>query len=305
MKFSAVRDFIVVAEMGGLRAAARALGVPQPAITRSIRELEKELGVPLFERSHRGVQLTEIGQVFLRRATAVRNELQRARDEVDQLRGHAHGTMTVCLSSVPHLALLPNALTPFRARFPEVDLRIIDAVFPTVEASLKDGTIDCYIGPPPARLPAEFQSEKLFDNSRIILGRQGHPLAHARSLRELAGAEWITTSITYKAEEELGPLFAEHGLPPPKLVVRAQSAMTFLVTMAYSDLLMMLPRQWVDFPLWKNILVQIRVREPLPAPPICIIRRTGMPLTPAADYFCTLVRRAVGHMDSLARADGG
>ncbi|MES2187790.1 MAG: LysR substrate-binding domain-containing protein [Pseudomonadota bacterium] len=300
MKFSAVRDFLMVAELGGLRTAARHLGVTQPAISRSIQELEKELGVALFERSAKGVQLTDMGKTFLRRATNVRGELQRAKEEIDQMRGDMHGTVTVCMSSVPHLALLPNVLRPFRQRFPEVDLRIIDGVITNAEASLKDGTVDCYIGPLPAQLSTEFQSEKLFDNLRVILGRKGHPLAGARSLADLAGAEWITTSITHKAAEEIAPLFAEHGLPAPRLVMQAQSALTFLSAMAYSDLLMMLPIQWVQFPLWKDVLQQIHVRELLPAPPICIVQRAGLPLTPAAEYFCTMVRRASGHMDTLA-----
>lgn len=296
MKFNAVRDFLAVAERGGLRAASRHLGVAQPVISRSIQELEKELGVALFERSAKGVKLTPMGETFLRRACIVRSELQKAKEEIDQLRGQAHGTVTVCLSSVPHLALLPNALPAFRSRFPNVDLHVIDAVFPNVEGSLVDGRIDCYVGPTPPALPRELQGEKLFDNSRIILGRKGHPLANARSLRELAGAEWITTSITHKAEEELGPLFAEHGLPPPRLVMRAQSSLTFLVSMSYSDLLMMLPVQWLQFPLWRDVLQQIHVTEALPAPPIGIVRRSGLPLTPAAEYFCDMIRRASAHL---------
>jgi LysR family transcriptional regulator, regulator of abg operon len=300
MKFSAVRDFLAVAERGGLRAAARHLGQAQPVITRSIQELEKELGVALFERSAKGVRLTPIGQTFLRRAYSVRSELQKAKEEIDQLRGRAHGTVTACLSSVPHLALLPNALGPFRQQFPTVELDLMDATFPNIEVSLTEGRVDVYVGPVPAKLPLGLQGEKLFDNTRVILGRKGHPLAGARSLGELTGAEWITTSITTKAEEEIGPLFAEHGLPPPRLAMRAQSAQTFLVSMVYSDLLMMLPVQWVKFPLWRDVLQQIYVTEELPAPPIYIVRRAGMPLTPAAEYFCDMVRRASGHMDSLA-----
>lgn len=300
MKFSAIRDFLAVAERGGLRAAARHLGQAQPVITRSIQELEKELGVALFERSAKGVRLTPIGQTFLRRAYSVRSELQKAKEEVDQLRGLAHGTVTACLSSVPHLALLPNALGTFRSQFPNVDLHLIDAVFPNIESSLLEGRVDIYVGPIPSKLPRELQGEKLFDNTRIILGRKGHPLAHARSLKELASAEWITTSITNKAEEELGPLFADHGLPPPRLVMQAQSSLTFLVSMVYSDLLMMLPVQWIKFPLWRDVLQQIEVSEALPAPPIYIVRRAGLPLTPAAEYFCDMVRRASGHMDSVS-----
>ncbi len=293
MKFSAVRDFLAVAERGGLRSAARHLGIAQPVITRSIQELEKELGVPLFERSAKGVKLTPMGHTFLRRAHVVRSELQKAKEEIDQLRGQAHGTVTVCLSGVPHLALLPTVLGDFRRQFPNVYLDVIDAVFPNAEAGLIEGRVDCYVGPVPPQLPRELQAEKLFDNMRVILGRKGHPLAKARSLRDLVEAEWITTSITHKAEEELGPLFAEHRLPPPKLVMRAQSATTFLVSMAYSDLLMMMPVQWIEFPLWRDVLQQIHVKETLPAPPICIVQKTGLPLTPATEYFCDMVRRAV------------
>ena len=248
MKFSALRDFLVVNERGGLRAAARHLGLPQPAITRSIQELEKELGVALFERHAKGVRLTPMGHAFLLRASAVRSELQRARDEIDQLRGETHGRITVCLSSASHMALLPPVLRPFRARYPNLRMEIIDAVFPVAEAGLKDGTVDCYIGPTPAGVAGELQVEKLFDNQRVILGRKGHPMAHARSLRDLVDAEWVTTSITHKAEEELGPLFSQHGLPPPRLVLRAQSSLTFLAVLSSSDLLLMAPIQWLAFP---------------------------------------------------------
>ncbi len=298
MKFNALRDFLVVSERGGLRAAARHLGQPQPAITRSIQELEKELGVALFERHAKGVRLTLIGQAFLRRATAVRNELQRARDEIDQLRGQTHGQISVCMSSVPHMALLPQVLRPFRARYPNLRMELIDAVFPAVEASLKDGTVDCYIGPTPPILAGELQLEKLFDNQRVILGRKGHPMANARSLRDLVEAEWVTTSITHKAEEELGPLFAQHGLPAPRLVLRAQSSLTLLTVLPASDLLLMAPIQWLAFEPARALLQQIMVAEPLPAPPICIVQKTGLPLTPAAEYFCDLLRRASAHRDS-------
>ena len=217
MKFNALRDFLAVAERGSLRAAARHLGSAQPAISHSIQELERELGVILFERRPTGVRLTPMGTVFLRRASTVRNELRMAQEELDQMRGETHGRLTVALSSVPHIALLPNALRPFRQRYPDVAIEIVDAVYPNVEADLKSSRVDCYFGPAPDDLAPELARETLFDNTRFIVGRKGHPLAQARSLHDLAGAEWITTSITHLAEEELGPLFAQHGLPAPKL----------------------------------------------------------------------------------------
>ncbi len=299
IKFSALRDFLAVAERGSLRAAARQLGSAQPAISRSIQELERELGVVLFERRPTGVRLTPMGAVFLRRASAVRNELRLAQEELDQLRGETHGRLTVALSSVPHMALLPNALRPFRERYPHVTIDIIDAVYPSIEADLKESRVDCYFGPAPDEVAPELTAEKLFDNTRLIVGRKGHPLAQAKSLRELVGAEWITTSITHIAEEELGPLFAQNGLPAPKLLLQAHSTLTFLVALAYSDLLMMLPMQWTKSPLLRHAVQPIHVLEVLPAPPICLVRRNGLQLTPAAEFFCDMMRRAVLHMDTL------
>ena len=299
MKFSALRDFLAVAERGSLRAAARQLGHSQPAISRSIQELERELGLALFERRATGVTLTPMGAVFLRRARAVNNELQRATDELDQMRGAVHGRLKVAMSSVPHVALLPNALRPFRLKYPDVAIEIVDAVFPKIESDLKNGQLDCYVGPIPNNLAPELFSEKLFDNTRLIVGRKGHPLAKAKSIKALSKAEWITTSITHKAEEEIGPLFAQHGLPPPRLVMQAHSALTFLTAVYYSDLLMMLPVQWTQSPLLRDSVEAIRVKELLPAPPVCLVRRSGLPLTPAAEYFCDMIRRAVLHRESL------
>lgn len=293
MKFSALRDFLAVAERGSLRAAARHLDSAQAAISRNIQELERDLGVALFERRSTGVVLTPMGNIFHRRAAAIFEELRRSREEIEQLRGAVHGHLRVALSSVGHIALLSHALRHFRQRYPNVKLDIIDAVYPGIEAGLRDGSIDFYCGPTPAETPPDLLVEKLFDNTRVIVGRKGHPLAGATSLAELADAEWITSSITHKAEEELGPLFASHGLPPPRLVMQAHSALTFLIAISGSDLLMMLPVQWTQWPLLRDAVQRIPVREELPAPAICIVQRAGLMLTPAADWFADMLRRGI------------
>ncbi len=299
MKLNSLRDFMAVAERGSLRAAARQLDVAQPAITRSIQELEKELGVVLFERRPKGVSLTPMGEVFLRRSRAVHSELQRAQDELELMRGASQGQIRIALSGVPHMALLPNAMTAFRQRYPQVKLDIINGQLPSVEGELKDGRVDCYIGPTTDDVSSELETEILFESQCVIVGRQGHPLGNAKSLRELVGAEWVTTSVTHRAEEELAPVFAAHGLPAPRLVVQGHSALTFLFSVAYSDLLMMLPAQWTQTPMFRHALQRIDVVDKLPTPSISIVQRVGLPLTPPAEYFCDMIRRAARHMETL------
>ena len=294
MKLHHLRDVVAIAERGGLRAASRHLQLAQPALTRSLGEIERELGAPLFDRHARGMTLTATGQAFVRRASAILNEVRRAREEVEQLRGGVGGSIAMALSIAPHIALLPKALGPFRALYPSVRLRVIEGIYPTLEGGLRDGSIDFYVGPEPgAPAPSELLQEVLFENTRIVLGRRGHPLARATSLAELADAEWTTTSITRNADEEMGELFRQHGLPPPRLAMQSQSALTLIVMLLSTDLLAMVPVQWMDFAPTAGVLQAIPVREALPAPRIVLVRRAGLPLTPAATVLVDLLRRAV------------
>ncbi len=294
MKLHHFRDALAIAEQGSLRAAARHLQLAQPALTRSLGELERELGAPLFERQARGMALTPTGQAFVQRAAAILNEVRRAREEVEQLQGATHGSVVAGLSIAPHIALLPKVLGPFRDRYRAVRLRVVEGLYPTLEGGLKDGSVDFYVGPEPERpVGKDLRQELLFTNTRTVLCRRDHPLALVRSLADLSGAEWATTSITLRAEEELGEVFSRHGLAPPVLALQSQSALTLIVAIAYSDLLAMVPVQWMAFAPTAGVLQTIRVREALPAPAIVMIRRAGFPLTPAATYLVDLLRKAV------------
>jgi LysR family transcriptional regulator of abg operon len=297
VKLNQLRDVAAIAKQGSLRGAARALGLAQPALTRSVRELEHELGAPLFERARRGMTLTPVGEAFVRRANAILTDVQRAQEEVEQISGGIGGSLVAGLSIAAHIALLPRSLQRFRKRYPDVRLRILEGFFPTLESGLKDGSIDFYMGPRPATpIPEGLLMEKLFDNTRLIICRSGHPLARRAtpgapaSLEDLTGAEWVTTSITHLADDELGAFFKKHRLPPPKLVAQTQSALSLIMLLLYSDMLAMLPIQFTQFALVKNAMTSIPVRESLPAPSMVLIRRAGLSLTPAAEYLVDLLR---------------
>jgi DNA-binding transcriptional LysR family regulator len=296
MKLDQLSHLTAIVEHRSLRAAARRLGVPQPALTRSIRSLEKELGAELFLREASGMVLTDAGRKFHVRASAIVHEARRAREELAQEAGSGTGKVVAALSIMPHVGMLPGALAPLRERYPHVHLQLIEGLFPDVESALRDGAIDFYLGAAPRQAPAPGLSVRhLFDNTRAVVSRKGHPLARARSLKGLGAAQWAITAVDYNFEDDLARLFASHDLPRPEVLLRARSAMSLMVALAHTDLLAMLPVQWGEFPLTRDTLQVIRVRELLPAPPIVCIRRPNLPLTPAAEYFLDLLLRHQPH----------
>lgn len=294
MKLDQLDHFIAIVEHGSLRAAARRLVAPQPALTRSVRALERELGVNLFVRQTTGMGLTAEGQRFHVRACAIVNEARRAREELQQVGGNYEGTVSAALSVMPHLGMLSAALPVFRKTYPRVRLQINETLFPAVEGALRAGSVDFYLGAAPHLPPASGLSmQHLCDNRRAVVCRKGHPLAQARSLKSLADAEWATTAIDHNAEEDLARVFMAHALPAPRVMLKARTTMSVLVALAQTDLMAMLPVQWVDFLMTRDLLGVVPLRDRLPAPAIVLVRRPDLPLTPASEFFCDVLLRSL------------
>lgn len=102
MKLEQLEHLVAIVEHGSLRSASRRLQVPQPALTRSIRTLEKELGGVVFVRATTGMVLTDMGRRFHVRASTMVNEARRALDEIAQHSGDDRGTVVAALSIMPH-----------------------------------------------------------------------------------------------------------------------------------------------------------------------------------------------------------
>jgi LysR family transcriptional regulator, regulator of abg operon len=293
MKLHHLREVVAIAEKGSIRGASRALNVAQPAMTRSVAELERELGAPLFERRARGAVATPIGQAFIQRATTILQEIRCAQEEVDQLRGLSTGTVTAGLSIAAHLSLLSAALKPFRAKYRQVTLRLIEGYYSTLETGLRNGSVDFCVGPDPGGgIAPGLEKEILSGNRRTVISRVGHPLAAATSLHQLVDADWASMPTSGDSDREMIATFRQHGLPPPRIVVRSQSALTLMTCLTSSDLLAIAPLQWVKSRLTRDLLTAVATKEDLVAPAVVAIKRADIPLTPAATWLLDLMRRA-------------
>lgn len=295
MKLSQLKDVLAVANKRSFRAAARHLHMTQPAISRSISELERDLGAVLFDRHARGAQLSPMGERFVQRASAAMAELQRARDEIKQLQGQNVGAVVACLSSGAQARLLEGALVPFLKRYPGVQLKVFEGQYPTAELGLKDGNIDFYIGPEPepeTSIDSELVSEFLYDNHLVVIARKKHPLSQVESLDDLRGAQWVSGTPGHQIDN-LSKAFLQLNMPLPDVAVRCSTINTIIFSVMHTDLLALVPRPLVDLGGPPGVTV-LKIRKPIAGPRGVFVRRFGMPLTPAAEYFVDMLRRANG-----------
>lgn len=293
MRLTQLRDFLAVAEHHSLRAAARELGIAQPSLTKSIQALEKELGAALFQRTPRGAVVTATGAAFQARTQLVMEELRRAREEVSQLNEGDAGEVGFAISTAPTFLFLSRTLRDFQRRFPKVKVRIVNGIFPVTVPELRSGRLDFAIVPRPDRdIGDEFVAETLLKNARVPICRKSHPLAEARSLADLTSATWLATSIDPNPQAAFEAIFRNHGLTPPEHVIYCEMTTALIESLIHLDTICWLPRAWLEAEILKPWITAIPVQEPpVSGQDICLVQRRNFPLTPAADYLATLIRR--------------
>jgi DNA-binding transcriptional LysR family regulator len=214
-----LRYFTAVAENGGFGRASQLLHVAQSAISEQIRDLEAELGAPLFDRNNRNIRLTAEGEQFLVDARAVLAAAAKAAANVQKCHRGEIGTLTIGFFVGGTGKFLPEIVRGFRVRFPEVQVSLVEMAPAVQHQALQAGSLD--IGftrglqtPDAATLRFEhFETERLF----AALVRY-HPLAKRRklSMQELADERFVLNDRKYSPVvfDKVITLCAEAGFSP-------------------------------------------------------------------------------------------
>jgi len=183
MELRHLRYFVAVAETENVSRAALKLHVSQPGISRQIRDLEDDIGFPLFERSAKSVRLTAAGKIFLDEARAV---LQRAREAVEKARAVSTGVAgEIAVGYAPSLTvqILPATLRKFQQGFPIVRVVLHDLSTEEMLAQLGEQKLQVALTvKPPAKLLRGLRFEELARYAMRVAVAPEHPLAKARAL---------------------------------------------------------------------------------------------------------------------------
>ena len=284
-----------MAQSGSVRAAARELGVTQPALSKSIRQLETEIDAALFLRSASGVTLTPAGNAFLPRARLVMAELQRVDEDLRALRGADGGVLRLAVAPSAGTTLVPRALREFRLQRPAAEVLVVDGLYPSGVSLLRSGSVDLFVGPLDATDSGrDLKIDRLCANPMSVACRPGHPLAGCTTLEALADADWAFGGPLGLRGSYLGEIFRARGLPAPRSTVQVESFTALLAIVCESDLLSIMPRRMLEQGPFRAVLRALPLKERLELPPISAISMAASPLTRIARDFVRALRRAAG-----------
>ncbi|WP_275466736.1 LysR family transcriptional regulator [Streptomyces noursei] len=235
---------VAIEEHGSVLRAAEHLRLAQPAVTRSLRELEGILGVELFLRGPRGVTPTLFGTAFTEHARSVLAELRRAGERISGLADGAVGTVTVGTLVAGSNVLLPRAIAALKAARPGITVVVQEATFDAQVPRLLDGEVDLVLGRlnPIDDQPA-LRQITLCREPVLLVARPGHP-ARSRpglTLADLLDHPWVVPLRQTALRQELEQVFHDADLPLPGNLVECSSALTVRTLVRDTDMIAALP----------------------------------------------------------------
>ena len=222
-----LRPFLAVARAGTISAAARELAVSQPAVTKSVRKLEDQLGVALFDRRARGMALTASGTALLAHARTIEAQCRVADGELDAL---SHGLAgRIRLGAGPYWGntVVPRAIARLHERLPTLDVDLEVAVNTVIQPKLYAGELDMIVGALPESLvmPTGIERRDIYRiKLRVVAGRH-HPLQQKPrvGIGDLARYPWVVYQHDRDVMDKLAALLLRSGAKPPEIRVETTS----------------------------------------------------------------------------------
>lgn len=298
LKVQHFRCVDAIAAHGSLLKAATALSVSQPALSKSIRDVEDILGVRLFERNPRGVAPTAAGVAFVETARRLLAELRRLDESLDAFSNPSRGGVALGVLPVAASGVLPGVLARMRAAEPDIRIRIQEGRTEELTPLLAAGEIDLIVGRLyEFALPDAFEREALWTEPMSILARADHPifLNATVAAEHIGGYDLVLPTATQRMGQEIEQLLHRLGLAP-RAAYRSSSA-SFIREMLYGgDFLSIMPRLMMVGDILRGSLRLAPLPIASPERPAGLIRRGDAPLSPAARRFVEILREYVADL---------
>lgn len=308
LKLSQLAAFNAVLESGSLLRAANELNVTQPALTKTIHELEACMEGLLFERSNRGVKPTRLGALLGRHVSVLMADLRGLADDVNAFIEGSGGHVIVGTGIVAAARLLPRAIARLKSESPHVLVTVHESNTAQLFSALANGDVDLVVGPAPdaatlAAVPCSFEHHLLFSEPLCVVGGARHwqdapPAMHLGELLELP---WLLPPPQAPAHSAARSLFRSSGLAWPKDVVESLSILMSIGLMLDSPRIGLISRSAALQFVEAGTLRILDVAETENFGAVCYTVRAGHELPEAAVRLIECLRACVAETEPSHR----
>ena len=295
MELRDIEYFAVVAECRNLGRAADALGLSQPALSKSLRRLEQAVHAKLVRRSPKGVELTPEGLVLLSRVRELRLSLQSVVREIADVSEGSVGQLRIGVGFARPDQFLASAFALLLKDAPKVKLIVTVSDNDLLIPALRNGELDLFVNYSlDTHRLADLMREHLYNDEHVVCASPKHRLAKRKhvSLQDLAGERWAGSPLILGSQQRLHETFRDNGLPPPQIAFECRSGAVRLQTIASSNLLDWTSRRLVEQSELASILKILRVKELTWLRPVGVVYRRETYLPPVARRFIEILRVA-------------
>jgi DNA-binding transcriptional LysR family regulator len=256
-----LRHFLAVYEHGTLGRAAAAIHVTQPALSKSIRQLEQELNVKLFERTPSGVVATLHGHTLSLHAKMIEAEMHNAEREIASLSGATKGSVTVGVTPSIAADLLPTTFLRLRAERPGITLKMQEGLMEQHIPALRRGELDVVIGGWFRGMHPDLVTEIVRRDEVLVFAGAHHPLVGQAplALATLLEFPWVLPPQTQFWLDSFEKAFVGKGLPPPLPEAVTNSASFIKAMLQRYDCLSALPSQLLVAECRAGAIVPLRL----------------------------------------------
>lgn len=293
LKLHDLRVLMAVAQAGSMLKAAQRLNTSQPAVSRSISELEQTLGVRLLDRSRQGVEPTIYGRALLDCGTAVFDDLRQAVRNLDFLTDPTEGELRIGGDFPGVAGVIPAAIRRFRRKHPRIDIQV--ALLTEVRQqhqALRERSLELMFGRLAQPAEKDLEIETLFQEGLVVVAGVNNPWTRRRKieLADLAEGPWLLPSPDTVIGALVAHAFQESGLDfPPKGVV-AGAVLHMHSLIANGDSLGFFPSSLLRLGTVALGLKVLPVNLSVPLSPFGILRLKNRTLSPLAQLFITCAR---------------
>src|SRR5438067_272263 len=289
-----VRAFVALTEQHHMPSVAESLGITQPAVSIAVRQLEDSIGVPLFERTARGMMPTPAGAALALRLKRALAEIRHAVADIASLQGITQGTVTVGALPLGRTRLLPESIAGVVAKYPGLRVATMEGSFETLAATLRAGDLDFILGAlRPVEYASDLHGEPLAEDALGIVCRRGHPWTKRKRIpaADLAVARWVLPRVHTPNRMLFERALIARGLPSPNVVVETSDLAVLRGVLLNSDLLTAISPRQLSYELASGMVTLLPIPLLETRRVIGITRRTDSLASPGATILMEEIAR--------------